>query len=261
MTALESSPQASRYTPSAERRKIGHITPSSNTVLEPMTIAMSHATAAISHHFARIKVEAITLTPQHTSQFSLDAMLAAAELLADAGVDAIVWNGTSGGWNGIASDHALCAQITHRTGVPATTTMLAQLELLERAGLNRIGLALPYTDDVCARISQEFGAAGLEVVACANARVSNNQAMALLDEHTIRSLVRQAAVEAAECVLVFCTGVAGAHLVQELELELGRPVFDSVAVSLWKTLTMVGIEPRLPGWGWLFQPPLLAHGA
>ena len=32
---------------------------------------------------------------------------------------------------------------------------------------------------------------------------------------------------------------------------LGKPIFDSVAVSLWKGLRLVGIKPRLEGWGCL----------
>jgi maleate isomerase len=51
--------------------------------------------------------------------------------------------------------------------------------------------------------------------------------------------------------MLICTGVAGAQLVAELEQELGKPIFDSVAVSLWKGLRLVGIKPRLEGWGCL----------
>jgi maleate cis-trans isomerase len=120
-------PPMSRYVPAEQRRKVGHITPSSNTVLEPLTMLMSRDyDARASHHFTRIKVDAITLEPRHTGQFSSDAMLAAAELLA------------------------------------------------------------------------------------------------------------------------------------ALEEELGKPVFDSVAVTLWKALTMVGIKPRLHGWGRLLAGHAIA---
>ena len=218
----------------------------------------------MSHHFARIRVEAISLDPRHTSQFGSETMLGAAELLADAGVDAIVWNGTSGGWNGLDSDREICALITERTGIAATTTTLAQLELLERLGLHRVGLALPYTDDVATRIAGVMAGAGLEITAVAGLGVSDNRSMAHVGESVIRSLVDQVSRDGAECVLVYCTGLAAAHLVPRLESELGMPVHDSVAVTLWKGLEMVGIEPRLPGWGSLFAPadtPLRPMGA
>ena len=236
--------------PSYQRRKIGHITPSSNTVLEPLTCLISRAyDAEVSHHFTRIKVEAISLQSCHTEQFAAEPMVNAAELLADAGVDAIVWNGTSGGWNGVQADRALCELITERTGIPSSTSTLAQLEVLERLGLRRAALAVPYTAAVAERIAEVFGAEGVEIVAYTNAGISENRAMALVSERRIRELVLEADTQEADCVLLYCTGIAGAQLVAGLERELGKPVFDSVAVTLWKALTMVGIEPKLTGWG------------
>jgi maleate isomerase len=249
------------YVPARQRRKIGHITPSSNTVLEPLTCMISRPfDDRVSHHFTRIKVEAITLESRHTEQFAPGQMRAAAELLGDAGVDAMVWNGTSGGWNGIAADRELCALIYDHSGIPTSTSTLAQLEVLERFGIRRVGLAVPYTDDVSARIARVYGEAGIEVVACANAGVSENRDMALVSEERTRSLVLDADASDAECVLLYCTGLAGAQLVDGLEAQLGKPVFDSVAVTLWKALTMVGIEPRVTGWGRLLSEAVPSFG-
>ena len=246
------------YMRSDGRMKVGHITPSSNTVLEPLTCLMGRTyEGRVSHHFTRIKVEAITLRPAHTGQFSPEPMLAAAELLADAGVDAIVWNGTSGGWNGIDADRELCARISERTGIACSTTTLGQLEILAQSGRRRPALVLPYTADVAQRIAAEFAAAGYEVVASATAGVSDNRSMAYVSEATVRGLVREADREVADCILIYCTGVAGAQLARELEGVCGKPVFDSVAVTLWKALTMVGIEPRIDGWGSLLSGTLV----
>jgi maleate isomerase len=248
-----------RYVPAAERLKIGHITPSSNTVLEPLTVLLSRGLdGRVSHHFARIRVEAITLDRRHTGQFGAEHMLRAAELLADAGVDAILWNGTSAGWNGLESDRAICALVAEHTGIACSTTTLAQLELLARAGLGRCALAVPYRTDVTARIVEMFTREGVEIVSFATAGVSDNRAMALVSEDDVRRLAREADSDEADCALIYCTGVAGAQLAAELEAELGKPVFDSVAVTLWKGLRMVGVEPRLRGWGSLLAGELLA---
>ncbi len=241
---------SSYYAPSAQRRKIGHITPSSNTVLEPLTSLMSRdLDDRLSHHFTRIKVEAITLEARHTEQFRAEPMLVAADLLSDAAVDAIIWNGTSGAWNGIDADRELCALISERTGTPSSTSTLAQLDVIECAGLRRCGLAVPYTDDVTARIIEVYEREGLQIVASANCGVSGNREMALVSEADIRTLLRQADTPEAECLMLICTGVAGAQLVEEMETELGKPIFDSVAVGLWKGLALTGIEPRIEGWG------------
>jgi maleate isomerase len=245
--------------PAAERLKIGHITPSSNTVLEPLTELMSRQLEGrVSHHFARIRVAAITLDRRHTGQFAAAPMLEAAEALADAAVDAIMWNGTSGGWNGIDADRALCALIAERTGIPCSTTTLAQLELLEQLGLSRCALALPYTEDVAERITRVLCGEGLKIVSSAFGGVSDNRTFAHVSERRVRQLARDANSPEAECVLIYCTGLAGAQLAAELEAELGKPVYDSVAVTLWKALHLVGIEPRLGGWGSLLGGEILA---
>lgn len=39
-----------------------------------------------------------------------------------------------------------------------------------------------------------------------------------------------------------------------LEAELGLPIYDSVAITLWKSLLVTGVDPGLvKGWGRVFQ--------
>jgi maleate isomerase len=180
-------------------------------------------------------------------------MLAAAELLADAHVDAILWNGTSGAWNGIDADRELCALITEHTGIPASTSTLAQLEAMAAGGITNFGLAVPYTDDVTARIVDVYGEAGFRAVQTANAGLSTNRDFAYVTEDDVRALVCAANHDDAECVLVVCTGLAAAPLIAELEVELGKPIIDSVAVVVWKGLQMVGAPVDLTGWGSLLE--------
>ena len=100
-------------------RRIGMLTPSCNTVLEPLTYAMLAGFPGMSAHFARFRVQEINLELESLKQFADKPMLQAAELLADAKVDIIAWIGTSGGWLGFDRDAALCAAITRETGIPA----------------------------------------------------------------------------------------------------------------------------------------------
>src|SRR5690606_20399590 len=126
-----------------ERRRIGMLTPSSNTVLEPVSSAMVARLDEVSLHFARFRVLEISLSEAALGQFDTTPMLTAAELLADAKVDAICWNGTSAGWLGLEADRRLCAQIEDRTGIPATSAVLSLVELCRRAAVTRYGLVSP----------------------------------------------------------------------------------------------------------------------
>lgn len=235
-------------------KKIGHITPSCNTALEHITpLATASLADRVSHHFARIPVGMISLSRSDRDQFTTDTMLDAARLLADAAMDVILWNGTSACWNGIEADREICDAITRETGVPASTTILGQYEVFERTGARRFGLAVPYTDDVLARAGETFRRAGYEVVSSANLGLTVGREMAYVPFDDIRSLIRRSDSPKAECILVICTGLPAAFVVDEMEQELGKPVYDSVLVTLWEGLRLSGVDNPIEGWGRLLR--------
>lgn len=231
-------------------RRLGHLTPSCNSVLEPLTVAMASEVAdRVSHHFTRIAVERISLSPADLNQFAPERMLEAARLLADAEVDAIVWNGTSGAWKGLEADEEICRSITRELGVPTSTSTLAQVEAMGAYGLYSYGLAVPYTDDVARRMIDVFASTGLECVGLANLGVGGGAQMAEVTAEAVRQLIRDADDPSAHCIVFSCTGVAAAHLVEEMECELGKPIIDSIAVTLWKGMKLLGLDRRLTSWG------------
>src|SRR5918911_2107992 len=145
--------------------RIGMITPSSNTMVEPLTSALTaHLLDDLSVHYARIPVTRIALDERSLDQFERAAMLGAARLLADAKVDLICWNGTSGAWKGIAADQAICDAITAETGIPATTGTLAQVSAFRAHGVRRYALAVPYLAEVRDAIVRVYGDEGFACV-------------------------------------------------------------------------------------------------
>ncbi|MEO9102591.1 MAG: Asp/Glu/hydantoin racemase, partial [Burkholderiaceae bacterium] len=145
--------------------RIGVLTPSSNTALEPLTSALAAAVPGCSAHFARFPVTEISLSEKALGQFDHSHILAAARLLADAKVDVIAWSGTAAGWRGFETDRRLIARITEDTGIPATTAVLALNELLALKDIRRLALVTPYTGDVQQRIVSNYAGIGVEVVA------------------------------------------------------------------------------------------------
>ena len=77
-------------------RRVGMLTPSSNTVLEPVTSAVFAATqGAVTAHFARFRVVEISTSETSRAQFAPEPILEAAARLAEARVDCMAWNGTA----------------------------------------------------------------------------------------------------------------------------------------------------------------------
>lgn len=234
-------------------RRLGILTPSSNTVLEPVTVAILDDLPDVAAHFARFKVTEIALTEEALGQFDEPEILRAAELLAHAKVDVIAWSGTSSSWLGFDRDRTLCEHITAATGIPACTAVLALNEILARTGTRRLGLVTPYRDDVQAKIVANYAGEGFTIVAERHLRIQDNYSFAEVDPATIEEMIRHVAAAAPDAIAVLCTNMRGAPLTAMLEDTLGIPIYDSVAVTVWKALLLCGIDPKsIAGWGGLF---------
>lgn len=234
----------------ASLKKVGHITPSSNTALEPLTALMNSSLAdRVSHHFARIRVRKMQLDDTTSAQFDFDTMVDAARLLADSPLDAIVWNGTSASWLGIERDVELSRRITEATGLPASTSTLAFFEAFRRGGFKRIALAVPYTSDLTAQIGKVYADHGVSVASSACLEQSVNIDVGNNPSAIIRDVLRRADSPEAECIAVVCTNFAATPLVEEMEKELGKPIIDSIAVTFWEGCRLAGIDTPVEGWG------------
>jgi maleate isomerase len=232
---------------------IGMITPSSNTVLEPITAAMLAGLPDVSAHFARFRVLEISMDQHALGQFEMAPMLEAAGLLADAKVAAIAWNGTSSSWLGFERDEALCRAIETETGVRAASSVLALNEVLAATGVRRLGLVTPYLADIQERIIANYAGLGIEITSERHLEDRGNWSFATYGEARIAELIREVAEAKPDAVTVLCTNFRGAPVVAELEQQLGLPIYDSVATALWQSLKVAGVDTRrVNGWGSLF---------
>jgi maleate isomerase len=230
------------------------LTPSSNTILEPVTTAMIAGLPEVTAHFSRFKVTEIALSGPALAQFDDSEILGASELLAHAKVNVIAWNGTSSGWLGFERDVQLCERITQATGIPACTAMLALNEVLEKTGAKTVGFVTPYLDDVQARINANYQRAGFRVVAERHLGMRDNFSFSTVTADQMRQMTAQIAAAKPDAIAIICTNMRGAPLAEELEAAHGIPIYDTVATTVWKSLKIAGVDtPRVKGWGTIFS--------
>lgn len=234
--------------------RLGVLTPSSNTALEPLTCAIAASLPGVTAHFSRFEVTEISLGDRALAQFDDSKILAAAELLAHARVDVIGWSGTAAGWRGFDADRRLCERIRERTGIVATTAVLALNELLALRKIQRLALVTPYTGDIQARIVANYGELGVEVVAERHLDLHVNHDFASVEPAILLALMREVAAAAPQAIATYCTNLRAAQLAAQAERELHIPLLDTVSTTMWGMLRAAGTSPaRISGWGELYQ--------
>lgn len=234
--------------------RLGVLTPSSNTALEPLTSAIVAGLPGATAHFSRFRVTEIALDAAARGQFDDSKILAAADLLADAKVDVIGWSGTSSGWLGFDRDRQLVERIRERTGIAATTAVLALNELLALRQVKQLALVAPYTPDVQARIVANYRAIGIEIVGERHLGIRVNHDFAGVTPHTLRELIDDVARARPQAITTFCTNLRAAQLAAEVERMHGIPLLDTVSTTVWGMVRAAGASPAgITGWGELFQ--------
>lgn len=236
------------------RTLLGMLTPSSNTVLEPVTTSLLAEVPEASAHFGRFAVTEIALSVGALAQFAPEEILRAARLLSHARCQVVAWNGTSAGWLGFDRDERLCAAITRETGALACTSVLALNEIYARTGVRRLGLVTPYRSDVQQAIMANHASAGIDCVAERHLNLQDNFSFSEVDAPTLAQMVRDVAQARPDAIVVLCTNLRGAPLVPALEAEVGIPVYDSISAVVWKALRLAGTDTRrIRAWGRLFS--------
>jgi maleate isomerase len=236
----------------APRAFIGTITPSGNTVVERVTVALLRDFPEVSPHFSR--------TPVHGDRdpfpdgYDLDGMLGAARLLAHARPAVIVWNGSKGGSIDFGVDRDLCRRITDETGIRTTTSTLALDEVLKATGVKRYGLVSPYVTAYQQQTIASFERAGYDCATEAHSGLQDNLSFASVPTAAIAGMIREVARAQPEAIVSWCTNFPAAPVVPALEEELGIPIYDSILLPIWKALRLCNVDTRRARrWGRLFD--------
>ena len=132
--------------------------------------------------------------------------------------------------------------------------MLALNEIFRATGVARFGLVSPYLDDVQQKIVANYARSGFECAAERHLGLQDNYSFSEVSADQLRAMAREVARARPQAITIFCTNLRGAPLVEELERELGIPVYDSIATVVWKSLKLAGVDTRrVRGWGRLFR--------
>jgi maleate isomerase len=228
------------------RAKLGMMLPSSNTIAEPQIAAM--LPAGVSLHTTRLR-----LRSGSEALGMLEKLEDAAQLMADAAVDRLIFHCTA------VSMHApeIPDQITRRVGaitpIPLTITSEAIVDALRTLGASKIVLMTPYDQATNDREVNFLRHHGVTVLRERGLGVDGGVQMAAVEPEQWFRETLALRDPAAEAYFISCTTVRSADVIEALEDALGKPVLTSNQAMLWRALRDTGIDDRIDGFGRLLR--------
>lgn len=183
----------------------------------------------------------------------------AAEELASAHVDSIAYCCTvSGALRGIEADREFCREMEENWGVPTTSTMLAVTEALQYLSMSSVVVTSPYPDSHHEAERAYLEAAGIRAVTMQGMGFTEGEEFAAVppDEIYRFSLeVWEAQSDPADGLFISCMNFDAMAAAQALEDRIQKPVVTSHSATLWRALSLAGIEDPIPGYGTLLNQP------
>jgi maleate isomerase len=227
--------------------RIGLLVPSSNTTMEPDFYTM--APRGVTIHTARMRLSEVT--PEALILMAEDTERAA-NLLADASVDIIIYGCTTGSLvGGVQWEEDLVRRIEKGTGIPAVSTSSAVVDALRTLGVKLIGVATPYSEELNNLEKRFLGNLGFQVTAIRGLGLLDNLDIGRVGKENLEELVRIVAEEA-DAVFISCTNLPAVGLIEGFEKEYCKPVVTSNQASMWKALKG-RVNPRVQGFGSLMR--------
>ena len=227
-----------------ERRRIGLLVPSSNSVMEVdfnRNVPEGH-----SVHTGRMYME--EATPEDESRMLDEFAAPAARAVATARPHIIVFGCTSAGaLRGNDYDDLLCRRLNDETGVGVVSTIASVRRAIARRNAKRVGVITPYVQSLNDKIRASLESDGLEVVDIHGLGITENFTIAEVAPAEILSFAERCfAGRKIDLLFVSCTNFRALDAVRSIEETLGIPVMTSNLAALEGTLEALGMEPLLP---------------
>ena len=243
MTAMTA--KTPRY---GSRARLGMLLPSGNATAEAQFSAM--LPEGVSLHTTRLK---LTGSSDADLLAMVDKVEEGASLLADACVDLILFHCTAVTTWDAEMDRVLPERITKATGLPATATSRALLEAFRALGVRRIVMVSPYIEPVNRREAAFLDHHQISVLEYEGLDIAQAKDMISVEPGEWYRLVRKHVRDDADAYFISCTAVRSLEVIDDLERDIGRPVFTSNQVAAWHALRKMGVKDKVAGVGRLFS--------
>ncbi|MEI8033944.1 MAG: aspartate/glutamate racemase family protein [Betaproteobacteria bacterium] len=232
------------------RGRIGLLVPSINTTME--TEFWGLAPHGVSVHTARI-AGGREGTPE-TLRGMEEASKVAAGDVAMVEPDVVVYGCTSGSFfEGPSWNKKICEQLTKITKAPTVTTAGAMVACLKAGGHKKVDVVTPYVALTNERLKSFLKVQGITVSQLGTFDMLDMFDHAKIEPEEIYRKVKSMTTDKSEAVFVACTQLRALEVLDELERDLGKPVYSAVQASAWQAFDIMGVDPDIQDGGSLLR--------
>jgi maleate isomerase len=241
------------------RRRIGVLVPSTNSTAEPdFHMGVPDGVTVHSHR--------LWLSVDYANEAAIDGLNAhlrdGARYLAAAKVEAVCMAGTTNSfYKGVDGSTWMESEMHAGSGLPSVASSPSVAQALRHYGARKISIATPYPEWNNGRLREYFTSVGFDVlnvdgdprIANGNAQVMNDQ-----DPASIADFAVGICREEADAVFCSCSGWRAMEAAAEIERRTGKVVITTNQATIWRTLSLIGINEAKPGFGRLLaeMPPV-----
>ena len=156
-------------------------------------------------------------------------------------------------YKGAKFNEDLTQKVTKATGLPATTQSNGLVDGLKTANARRVALATAYTDIVTERLKLFLEEHGFTVTAAKGLGFERIPEGAATQEILLKlGLDAYARSNKADALVVSCGALRTLDLILPLEKEIKVPVVSSTPHGLMNGVRLLGVNPRVQGFGMVF---------
>jgi maleate isomerase len=204
-------------------------------------------------HGARVRMQHVT--PEELRAMNAQTERAATELadmrpsvVATACLVAIMAQGPK-------HHHVIQAEIEsilerEHASAPVVSSAGALVDALHSLGARRIAIVTPYLKHLTRLVAEYIEDARIEVVDAVSLEVSDNQAVAALDQEDLKNHWKRLNMRDCDAlVLSACVQMPSLSAIETGERQSGLPTLSAATATTWAILRALHLEPVVPGAG------------
>jgi len=141
-----------------------------------------------------------------------------------------------------------------RPEAKCTTPITAAFAAFEALNAKNLAVLTPYRQDVNDKVAAYIEARGFNVVAFGSFNEEDdNRAAKISCESIMDAAIQLGLNDNVDLVFVSCTSLRVASVIQQIEIETGKPATSSNHALAWHCLRLAGVQDKNPKFGQLYM--------